>query len=54
MFAFLLMWTFSIFITYLFVTFRPLLKRGDLIQDVIQTFSEKENQAVPLCIVFRL
>lgn len=48
----ILMDFFSIFMTSLFVTFRPLLKRGHLIQDIIQTFfSENENQAVPFRII---
>lgn len=55
MFAFLLMWTFKAFMSFLFVTFRPLLKRGHLTQGVMQTFfPENENLAVPFCTVFRL
>lgn len=36
MFDFFLIWKFNIFMTFLFVAFRPFLKGGHLIHDVMQ------------------
>lgn len=41
MFDFFLIWKFNIFMTFLFVAFRPFLKGGHLIHDVMQLFFMK-------------
>lgn len=41
MFDFFLIWTFDVFMTFLFVPFRPVLKRGHLIRDIMQTFLQR-------------